>query len=351
MTKRRQPGPLVAAVVTVFNKAPFVADTLRSLVSQTYEDIELVVVDDGSTDGSPELVRRALEGLAVRIIGLANGGVSRARNVGAAETSDRAKYLLFLDADDLLAPDAVASLVAHLERHPEATACYSRLHYIDKDGSQPPEVRSDVRWAQTPFGRRRIPEDLSVTPLEAIWARYCAIPSCCLIRRSAFAATQGWDTALCPPAAIFGAEDKDMVIQLALHGEIHRVPQRLVTYRVMPNSRSDALYTGLKALNVKWWSADLNPDARTRVRRAIRFDFRVAALDEMNAFVKTALHPNTGDLRASGSRALRASIRCVLTGPLMNHWSREMSTILKRRVDSVSSDVGLSISELSKMRP
>jgi glycosyltransferase involved in cell wall biosynthesis len=308
-------------VVTVFNKAPFVADTLRSLMSQTYKDIELVVVDDGSTDGSSDRVRRTLEGFPVRLISLANGGVSRARNIGAWEASDQAKYLLFLDADDLLAADAIASLVTHLERHPEAAACYSRLRHIDKDG-KPVFEQSDIRWAWSPFGRRAVSDDSWVTPLDAIWARYCAIPSCCLMRRSAFAATQGWDSALCPPAAIFTAEDKDMVIQLALQGEIHRVPERLVTYRVMPSTRKDALYTGLKALNVKWWSADLKDEQRARVRRAIRFDFRVAALDAISAFGKHALDLNTNDVFLFGSRMLRASVRFVLAGLLLKHWAR-----------------------------
>ena len=307
--------------MTIFNKAPFVADTLRSLMSQTYQKIELIVVDDGSTDGSSEIVRRTLEEFPARLIELANGGVSRARNVGASETSGQVKYLLFLDADDLLAANAVASLVTHLEGHPEAAACYSRLRYVDRDGTPLAEAESDVRWVRSPCGRRGLPDDAWVTPLDAIWARYCAIPSCCLIRRSAFAATQGWDTTLCPPAATFGAEDKDMVIQLALHGEIHRVPERLVTYRVMPNTRKDALYVGLKALNVKWWSAGLSGEERARVRRAIRFDFTVAALDSISTFGKMALHPNRRGVYASGSRMLRASIRCVLAGPLMKHWT------------------------------
>jgi hypothetical protein len=238
---------------------------------------------------------------------------------------------LFLDADDLLSADAVASLVAHLERHPEAAACYSRLRYVDRDGRPLSEVQSDERWAWSPFGRRRIPDDSWVTPLEALWARYCAIPSCCLIRRSAFASTRGWDSALCPPVSIFTAEDKDMVIQLALCGEIHRLNPRLVTYRVMPNSRKDALYTGLRALNVRWWSADLSDEERRRVRRAIRFDFRVAALDAIRAFGTVALHPNVNDAYASGTRMVRACLRCVLAVPLMKQWSRSQAQVVRER--------------------
>ena len=315
------PDPRVAVVVPLFNKAPFVADTLRSLMRQTYRQIELIIVDDGSTDGSPDLVRQTLEDFPVRFVQLTNGGVSRARNVGAAEASDEATYILFLDADDLLAEDAVATLVDHLERHPEAAACYCRLRYVNADGVPLVDPPSDHRWAWTRFGRQSIPDDAAVTPLEAIWSKFWAIPSCCLIRRSAFAATMGWDRALCPPATVFTAEDKDMAIQLALQGELHRLPERLVAYRLMPSAHAHALYEGLKALDMKWWSAELGDEAKSRVRRAIRFDRRVAALDAIEAMGTAARHQTAGAVIGSGSRALRACLRLVLTGPLMEHWS------------------------------
>ncbi len=57
-----------------------------------------------------------------------------------------------------------------------------------------------------------------------------------------------------------------MTIQLALQGEVHRLPGRLVDYRVMPSVRVDALYDGLKALDCKWWSAELRGEAKIRVR-------------------------------------------------------------------------------------
>jgi hypothetical protein len=126
---------------------------------------------------------------------------------------------------------------------------------------------------------------------------------------------------LCPPATTFTAEDKDMVIQLALQGEVHRLPQRLVDYRVMPSAHTDALYQGLKALNVKWWSAELSDEAQTRIRRAIRFDHRVAALDAIGAMEASARDRGTADLIASASRLLRACLRWALTRPLMERGS------------------------------
>ncbi len=79
----------------LYNKARFVADTLRTLMCQTYRQLELVVVDDGSTDGSPDIVRQTLGDFPVRFIQVANGGVSRARNIGAASVSDDATICPF----------------------------------------------------------------------------------------------------------------------------------------------------------------------------------------------------------------------------------------------------------------
>jgi GT2 family glycosyltransferase len=309
--------PRVAVVVPVFNKAAFVAETLRSVMRQTYPEIELIVVDDGSTDGSPDIVRRTLGDFPVRFVQLTNGGVSRARNVGAAEASNAAKYLLFLDADDLLAEGAIAAWVGHLERHPEAAVCYCRLRCIDADGKPLTDRSSDLRWASSRFGRRRVPDDSPVTPLEAVWTQCWAIPSCCLVRRDGFAVTNGWDRGLCPPATVFTAEDKDMTIQLALQGELHRLPDRLVEYRVMPSAHSAALNDGLKALNVKWWSAELNDETRARVRRAIRFEYKSAAADAMTYFLRATRHPRTRNLPDATSYLAQATLRWALTGRRM----------------------------------
>jgi glycosyltransferase involved in cell wall biosynthesis len=307
----------VAVVVTVFNKAPFVAETLRSVMRQSHQEIELIVIDDGSSDGSPDVVRQTLEDYPARLVTLTNGGVSRARNAGAAEASDEARYLLFLDADDLLAVDSVRAMVDHLEQHREAVACYGRIRYVDVAGDALPDPPDDYRWAWTRFGRRPISDNSLITPLEAVWTNFFAIPSCCLIRRSGFAATTGFDRSLCPPATRFTAEDKDIVIQLALQGEVHRLPQQLVDYRVLPSGHKDALNDGLKALNIKWWSAGLTPDHRARVRRAIRFEYRSAAADALAYFLQATRRHRKDDVITTARYLTQASLRWVLTNSRM----------------------------------
>lgn len=101
--------PLVSVVVPVFNVEKYVAFTLGSLVSQTLENIEIIVVDDGSTDASLMRVTPFEEAdKRIRVIRKENGGLSSARNAGMRVA--RGKYLVFLDSDDLLAPEALENL-------------------------------------------------------------------------------------------------------------------------------------------------------------------------------------------------------------------------------------------------
>lgn len=126
----------VSVVVPAFNVARYVGDCLDSLRAQTLTDWECIVVDDGSTDGTGERVRAGADP-RIRLIEQSNKGVSTARNVGLANAS--AAYLLFLDGDDLLHPDALARLSAHLEAHPEALAAYGTAWAIFEDGRPYPQ--------------------------------------------------------------------------------------------------------------------------------------------------------------------------------------------------------------------
>ncbi len=90
----------------------------------------------------------------------------------------------------------------------------------------------------------------------------------------------------------------------------------------MPSAHAAALYAGLRALDRKWWSAGLPPDARFAVRRAIRFDYRVAALDAAGALRRAARNPRTGGLGTALSSLERATLRWALTSARMEYWSR-----------------------------
>ena len=109
----------VGVVIPLFNKGTLVRRALNSVLSQTYQNFEVVVVDDGSTDEGPDVVRESSDP-RVRLIQQANAGPGAARNRGVQET--QAPYLAFLDADDEWMPRFLEVYVECLRRHPDCDA-------------------------------------------------------------------------------------------------------------------------------------------------------------------------------------------------------------------------------------
>jgi glycosyltransferase involved in cell wall biosynthesis len=121
----------VGIVVPAYDVAPYVSAAIASIRAQSHKDWALVVVDDGSRDGTAAVASRALEGEArAALIRQANAGVSAARNRGLAALPP-CDAVLFLDADDWLAPDAVARLAATLARVPRAVAAVGAHAFVD----------------------------------------------------------------------------------------------------------------------------------------------------------------------------------------------------------------------------
>ena len=121
----------ITVVTPAFNAAPFIGDSIRSVLAQTHRDLRLVVVDDGSTDATASIVT-ALTDPRLTLVWQVNAGVAAARNRGMAVVEGGA--LLFLDADDWLAPAALATLSATLDAAPEAVAAVGPYARVDETG-------------------------------------------------------------------------------------------------------------------------------------------------------------------------------------------------------------------------
>ena len=265
--------PRISVITPCYNGARFIGRTIESLQAQTFADWEHVVVDDGSTDDSASVIAEyAARDPRVHLIRQANGHVCKARNTGFAASAPDSSYLLFLDADDILEPRAIEKMLAHLDSHPRAGLAYCSVSLIGTD-DRPISAKGfdswwDARHVPHKGGVARLPDHIAETGLPSLLAGFRAIPSTAFIRRDVYEATVGWDESFRD-----GAEDLDLVVQVALIAPVHFVPHKLVRYRRHDaNFSNQDFCSGIAQFRRKWWSnPQLNGSQQTSVREAMLF--------------------------------------------------------------------------------
>jgi glycosyltransferase involved in cell wall biosynthesis len=249
----------VSIVTPCYDAGQFVTALLDSVAGQTFRDWEHIVVDDGSPDDSPMLVAARLEREPrLKLIRQANAGAIAARNRGFSEVDPQTDYVLFLDADDVLQPTMLETMVGYLDAHPDVSMAFCEPEWIDQN-DQPIKYGSPgTRYVPGRLGVRLLPRREPVTPFAALffWGRVS--PSISVLRRSAyessggFSEDQGWY-----------AEDLDLWLRVALRGTIHYVPDPLVLRRIHPlnhgrrvNARNQEMRLFTRWLNADWLTED-----------------------------------------------------------------------------------------------
>ena len=114
--KKKSNAPLVSVIIPVYNVAPYLEEALESVINQSYNNLEILVIDDGSTDGSEIICEEyAARDKRIRVIHQVNGGLSDARNTGLDLAAG--EYIAFLDPDDAYRPDMIAVMLGALLRN------------------------------------------------------------------------------------------------------------------------------------------------------------------------------------------------------------------------------------------
>lgn len=223
-----QGHPLVSVVVPLFNGAQTIERTLDSIVRQTWPNLEIVVVDDGSTDAGPECVLAFSQrcGRPLRLVRQSNAGVAAARNHGAAAA--KGEHLAFVDADDLWSPEKLELQMARLAQlGPEVGLVYTWAALIDEND----RVYS---LEHRPAAEGDIFRDLCRSNV-------VGNGSSPLIRRAAFEAVGGYDSSLRARGAQ-GCEDLMIYLRIAERYQVGVVRRHLTGYRVTrDNMSSNAL--------------------------------------------------------------------------------------------------------------
>jgi glycosyltransferase involved in cell wall biosynthesis len=220
------PSPTVSIVMPVYNTAGYLPETLDSLLAQTFTDFELLILDDGSTDETPAVLKRYAERDArIRVISRPNKGIIASRNELLAEC--RGKYMAANDADDLSVPTRLEKQVAFMEKHPECVLLGSRVVEMDPYGSP-------VFVTQQPLEHDAIEKQL-LSNLGG-WA---IVQSSMICRTEAARQVGGYDMSLGHPCF---SEDHDFFVRLAEVGKVANLPEPLVWYRRHYSSTTRTYY-------------------------------------------------------------------------------------------------------------
>jgi len=207
--------PKISVVTPSFNQAPFIEETIQSILSQGYPDLEYIVMDGGSTDGSVEIIRKYEGKLAYWQSGKDKGQSDAISNGFARATGE---ILCWLNSDDTIAPGTLRRVGEFFAAHPDVDLVYGDLNLVDAEGNHlytaRPLLRLGILVYENPF-----------IPQQAMYWR-----------RSLYEWVGGLDPSLC------FAMDFDLVVRFLLAGaRVRKLPGILANYRWHPAAKSSTL--------------------------------------------------------------------------------------------------------------
>jgi glycosyltransferase involved in cell wall biosynthesis len=207
--------PLISVVIPVYNGEKTIKETIESVLNQTFQDFELIVINDGSQDATVGIVE-GIQDPRLKLFSYPNAGQATSRNRGVSQAVG--KYIAFLDADDLWTTDKLEAQLQALQANPQAAVAYSWTNFID-------ESSQFLRRGSYVTATGDVFKNLLVV-------NFLENGSNPLIRAEALAEVGEFDASLTP------AEDWDMWLRLAARYQFVAVPSPQVLYRISANSSS-----------------------------------------------------------------------------------------------------------------
>lgn len=209
--------PSISVIIAAYNAQDTIVETITSVLNQTFRDLEIIVIDDGSKDCTCDRVR-SIKDERVKLFSCKNGGVAKARNRGIERATG--EYISFLDHDDLWTKEKLADQIAALERSPDAGVAYSWTMHLFGD-------EDPIRFVplKQVYHQGNVYEQLLLT-------NFINSASNILVRREAVESVGGFD-----PIPVSN-EDWDYYLRLAAKWQFVLVPQYQILYRQTANSMS-----------------------------------------------------------------------------------------------------------------
>jgi glycosyltransferase involved in cell wall biosynthesis len=210
--------PRVSVVIASYNHERYIAETIRSVLNQTYQDFEIVITDDGSQDGTVEEIRKIADPrITVTAFGR-NEGACIAFNISIAKS--RGEYIAVLNSDDAFMSEKLEKQVQFLDEHPEIGAVFSRAIIIDEDGNDIDDRENQYSYISTHTNKTRHE-----------WLRhyfYLGSSPChpsILIRKECYETVGTYNPRLAQ------IPDVDFWVRLCMKYDIHIIPEKLVKFR------------------------------------------------------------------------------------------------------------------------
>ena len=202
-------------IIPTYNHSQYLLTTLNSVFAQTYQDYEIIVINDGSPDDTAQVIKPLVEKNRIQYIEQENGGQAAARNRGLKAA--RGEFIAFLDDDDLWPSDKLEWQVAYLTSHAEAVAVGGGVQYVDDNGGQ----TSDAACPET------------VVTFESLFRGSPFVsPGQTLVRAADLKAIGGLNENL------WGVDDFDLWFRLARRGKISVLPRLSLYYRLHASNAS-----------------------------------------------------------------------------------------------------------------
>jgi glycosyltransferase involved in cell wall biosynthesis len=241
--------PTVSIIIPVHNPGPFLREALRSVHEQTFEDWELLLVDDNSSEDLSWVTREFPRAILIR---QAHGGASVARNNGILNSTGT--FIAFMDQDDLWQTRKLERQVAALHAQPDSAVCFCDLQLIDADGKPLSADGGDGGGRGGTSAEPIVELDNSGPPKSPGTSKLCAsvryfssrfvVPSTVMLRRSCLAIS-----GLLDPFIPFSG-DYDLLIKLGAKYKVIRIPATDVLYRKHANNFSDRYQVGRREVEV-----------------------------------------------------------------------------------------------------
>jgi glycosyltransferase involved in cell wall biosynthesis len=206
---------LISVIIPVYNGQLTIEETVKSVLNQTFTDFELIVINDGSTDSTLDILKKFHDNRII-IYSYPNAGLSASRNRGIKLA--RGEFISFIDADDLWSSDKLKNQLESLRENPEAAVAYSWTSFIDKSGNT---LDYGIQYTVNGY----VFQDL-------LTFFFIGSGSNALIRKKVFNEVGQFDETLT------SAEDWDMFLRIAARYHFASVPAPQIFYRLIDNSMS-----------------------------------------------------------------------------------------------------------------